>query len=331
MLDTGLSILGNFRTVCYVEREAFAASQLVALMASKCLDEAPVWSDLATFNGRQWRGRVDCIIGGLPCQPYSVVGKRIGNDDQRSWGDGDGPIPHALRIIREVRPAMVFLENVPAWVTGGFFQPVAEELLAMGYRVERPLFVAAEDVGAAHKRERAFILAHRDSIKRSANSAKPNPRADWRHNFARSKSELEHTKSIAIQRRSQLIEPTDGHSNGSGKMGNANNEDVQRGGQNENTKRREKPHGHAGLANRIFAPGPEDSRWTDIINECPWLAPATFPRVRMLVNGRPVLVDASRNYQLRAIGNGAVPLGFALAVETLAREAGINIAYGGVN
>lgn len=162
MLDLGLRIAGDFRTVCYVEREAFAASQLVALMEAGCLDVAPVYADLSTFDGRPWRGKVDWLIGGLPCQPYSVAGKRIGNEDKRSWGDGDGPIPHAIRIIGEVDPAVVCFENVPAWVTGGFFQPVAEALSAMGYRVEKPLFIAAEDVGASHKRERVFVMAHRE-------------------------------------------------------------------------------------------------------------------------------------------------------------------------
>lgn len=160
MLDLGLHAAFAARTVCYVEREAFAASQLVALMESGLLDAAPVWSDLATFDARAWRGRVDCIIAGLPCQPYSAAGKREGNDDRRSWGEGDGPIPHFLRIVDESRPAVVWLENVTAWVMGGFFRPVGEELCRLGYELEKPLLLAASDVGASHQRERVFIMAH---------------------------------------------------------------------------------------------------------------------------------------------------------------------------
>ena len=68
-----------------------------------------------------------------------------------------------LRIIDEVRPALVFFENVSAWVTDGHFRNVGERLSEMGYRVERPLFVTAASVGAPHGRERVFILAYRDS------------------------------------------------------------------------------------------------------------------------------------------------------------------------
>src|SRR5690349_6611360 len=115
MHDLGLGTAFLTRTVCYVEREAFPASQLVALMEAGCVDEAPIWSDLATSDARPWRGLVDGIVAGLPCQPYSPAGKQRGNEDTRSWGEGDGPIPNFLRIVGEARPAVVFLENVPAW------------------------------------------------------------------------------------------------------------------------------------------------------------------------------------------------------------------------
>jgi len=160
MHDLGLGSVFHARTVCYVEREAFSASQLVALMEAECLDTAPVWSDLSTFDARVWRGVVDCVVAGLPCQPYSVAGKREGNDDRRAFGDGDGPIVHFLRIVAECRPAVVFLENVPAWVTGGWFRPVGDELCRLGYELEAPLFLAADDVGAAHQRERVWLMAY---------------------------------------------------------------------------------------------------------------------------------------------------------------------------
>jgi len=163
MLDLAIGAAFDARTVCYVEREAFSCAQLVNLMEAGCMDEAPIWSDLATFDGRAWRGAVDIVVAGLPCQPYSVAGKRQGNTDHRSHGeDGEGPIPHALRIIDEVRPAVVYLENVPAWVAAReqWFKPVGERLSAMGYRIERPLFLAASDVGASHRRERVFLMAY---------------------------------------------------------------------------------------------------------------------------------------------------------------------------
>ena len=72
------------RTVAYIEREAPAAAQLVTLMEAECLDAAPVYSDLLTFRGRDWRGKVDCVIAGFPCQDISLAGKRAGLDGARS-------------------------------------------------------------------------------------------------------------------------------------------------------------------------------------------------------------------------------------------------------
>ncbi len=144
------------RTVCYVEREAWAVAHLAAAMEAGWLDRAPVWSDLATFDGRPWRGAVDLVVAGLPCQPFSCAGKRRGNDDERAiW-------PEFCRIVDECAPALVFLENVPAFVTGAFFRPVGERLSELGYTVEDPLFLAAEDLGGTHRRQRVWILAHRE-------------------------------------------------------------------------------------------------------------------------------------------------------------------------
>ena len=84
-LRAGLEFLGvDHRTVCYVEREAPAAAQLVALMEAGALDAAPVWSDLLTFRGEHWRGKVDCIVAGFPCQDISIAGRRAGLDGKRS-------------------------------------------------------------------------------------------------------------------------------------------------------------------------------------------------------------------------------------------------------
>jgi DNA (cytosine-5)-methyltransferase 1 len=156
-LDLGLDIAtcGATRTVCYVEREAFAAAILAARMEEKALDAAPVWSDLRTFDGRPWRGVVDCITGGYPCQPFSFAGKRLGEHDERHlW-------PDIARIVGEVEPGIVFFENVAGHLTLGF-DAVRADLERLGYRVAAGLFSAAE-VGASHRRERLFILGVADS------------------------------------------------------------------------------------------------------------------------------------------------------------------------
>lgn len=150
------------RCAALCEWEAYAASTLLARMADASLEQAPVWcGDLRDFNATGFRGLVDILTAGLPCQPYSCAGKKQGNTDARSWGeDGDGPIPGFLRIVGECRPAVVFLENVPTWVRAGWFRPVGDELCRMGYEIVEPVFLAAGDVGASHQRERVFILAH---------------------------------------------------------------------------------------------------------------------------------------------------------------------------
>ena len=150
-LDLGVRLARpDARTVCYVEREAFAVANLVAAIQEGLMDEAPVWSDLATFDGGPWRGRVDWLIGGIPCQPHSTAGQRHGADDERDlW-------PDAARIIREVRPGIVFLENVPG-IMGYYHERIGPELRGMGYRTEEGLFSAAE-VGAPHARERFFVF-----------------------------------------------------------------------------------------------------------------------------------------------------------------------------
>lgn len=154
-LDLGLAIAcPGYRAVGYVERETYAAAILVARMEDATLDPAPVWDDLATFDGRPWRGAVDVVTAGYPCQPFSVAGKRKGSDDPRHlW-------PHVARIIAEAEPPFVFLENVANHLRLGFPE-VAAGLVGMGYRLAAGLFTAAE-VGAPHKRERLFILAIRE-------------------------------------------------------------------------------------------------------------------------------------------------------------------------
>jgi DNA (cytosine-5)-methyltransferase 1 len=140
------------RLVCACELDAFAASVLVARMADEALDQAPVWDDVRTFDGRPWRGVVDCVAAGFPCQPWSNAGKRRGMEDERwIW-------PDIARIIREVQPGWVFLENVPGLVHGGLGAVLAD-LAALGFDAEWDVFSAAQ-VGAPHRRERLFILGH---------------------------------------------------------------------------------------------------------------------------------------------------------------------------
>jgi len=157
-LDLALRIaLPQARCVCYVEDEITVASILAARIAEGSLDDAPIWSDVRRFDGRPWRGKVDGIIGGFPCQDLSVAGKRAGIQGKRSglWAE-------FARITREVRPGWVFIENVPGLLANKAMRRVLGDLSALGFDAEW-MCVRASDVGAPHKRERVFILAYSPS------------------------------------------------------------------------------------------------------------------------------------------------------------------------
>jgi len=154
-LELGLrAALPESRVVGYVEREAFAASVLLARMEEKAMEPAPIWcGDLTDCDFTPFIGQVDCITAGFPCQPWSVAGKRKGTDDERWLWD------HIVDTIRTVRPRYVFLENVPGLVTGGGLPAVLRSLAEIGFDAEW-MCLRASAVGASHRRERVFILAH---------------------------------------------------------------------------------------------------------------------------------------------------------------------------
>lgn len=161
-LDLGVELaVPAARTVCMVEREAFAVAQLVSAMEAGLVAPAPVWSDARTFDGRPWRGVVDMLIGGIPCQPHSLAGRKRGAHDERDlWSD-------ARRIIVRARPWAVLIENVAGMLSAGSdeiagAERVWRDLRKMGFAVEAGLFTAAE-VGASHERERLFIFGVADA------------------------------------------------------------------------------------------------------------------------------------------------------------------------
>lgn len=314
MLDEAVRlVLPGARVVVHVEREAYAAAVLAARMADGSLDEAPIWASLSDFDGRPWRGLVDIVTASPPCQPYSVAGKREGNTDRRSWGDGDGPIPNMLRIIEECCPSLLFFENVPAWVTGGWFRPVGDELSRMGYEIEEPVFLAASDIGAAHERERVFVLA-----------IAPGERGKQIANGCRQGLAVPElcVDQMADTRHGQLQEPgrgpegRDGTGSASETVAHTRGAELAGRTQQPNTQCATAPGG----CGSIFAPGPSDPRWADILKDTPWLAPAIEPGLRQSFAGQSVVVDACRADQLRATGNQVCALQAAVAFADLLRR-----------
>ena len=152
----GLKRAGLCRTVCYVENDPYAQAVLQARMRDGSLDEAPIWDDVTTFDGEAWRGVVDLVAGGFPCQDISVAGKGAGINGARSglWGE-------MWRIICEVRPRLVFVENVPALLGRGLGR-VLGDLAASGYDAEWDC-IPASALGAHHQRDRIWIVAYSNS------------------------------------------------------------------------------------------------------------------------------------------------------------------------
>ena len=148
----GGKLLG-WRTVCAVEWEAYPASVLCARQNDGILPPFPIWDDVQTFDAKPWRGIIDVVSGGFPCQDISIAGNGDGLDGERS-----GMWREMARIISEVRPRYAFVENSPMLVTRGL-ERVLADLTAMGYD-SRWGVVSAADIGANHQRRRIWIVAH---------------------------------------------------------------------------------------------------------------------------------------------------------------------------
>lgn len=146
----GGGILGGkslgWRTVCAVEYEQYAAEVLLHRQNTGELEAFPVWDDVRTFDGRPWRGIVDVVSGGFPCQAWSTAA-RGRNNAANLW-------PELLRIISEVEPRYIWCENVDE----AAIVMAQENLTDCGYSTRRAM-VGAYHVGADHPRERWWLFA----------------------------------------------------------------------------------------------------------------------------------------------------------------------------
>ena len=155
----GGKLLG-WRTVCAVEWEPYAACVLAARQNDGFLPPFPIWDDIQTFDGRPWKGIVDVVSGGFPCQDISAAGKGAGIDGERS-----GMWREMARVVGEVRPRFVFVENSPMLTSRGL-GVVLGDLASMGFDARWGVLGAA-DVGANHQRDRIWIVgkaAHANRI-----------------------------------------------------------------------------------------------------------------------------------------------------------------------
>ena len=147
-LDLGLERAG-WQCVGQVEIDPFATAVL-----AKHWPDVRRWSDVREITASDIVGSVgrpDAIVGGFPCQPWSVAGRKLGADDPRHlW-------PEYYRLICDLRPRWVVGENVPGLLSTGA-DAVLADLEAAGYTCW-PIVLGADDVGAPHRRKRVFFVA----------------------------------------------------------------------------------------------------------------------------------------------------------------------------
>jgi DNA (cytosine-5)-methyltransferase 1 len=134
----------------------------------------PQWrvheEDLSQFDGRPYKG-VDLLAGGLPCPPFSVAGKQLGKDDERNL------FPAAIRLVDEIRPKAIMIENVRGFLDAVFEDYrgfIKGELKALGYEAHWRL-LNASDYGVPQLRPRVVIVAIEDQYKDNFEWPAPSP------------------------------------------------------------------------------------------------------------------------------------------------------------
>ena len=282
----GGGILGGhllgWRTVCAVEWEAYPASVLVARQNDKILPTFPIWDDVQTFDGKPWRGIVDVVSGGFPCQDISVAGKGDGLDGERS-----GMWREMARIIGEVRPRYAFVENSPMLTTRGL-GTVLRDLAQLGYDAEWGV-LGADDVGANHHRKRIWLLAYSNIY----SNIRSQPTSNGTPNQAERKSRTQHSSTRQSCGTSDVFrtDSMQGYEE-SNILANTSIKRLQR-------------HGDKRINDKSI----KQTRfpWVSFDGGCRrWWA--VEPNVDRVVNGMAARVD-----RIKAIGNGQVPLCAATA------------------
>lgn len=350
-LDLGVKLAcPDARTVCYVEQEPFCQRIIQCRVRNGLLDDAPIWDDVTTFDGTPWRGSVDIIFGGFPCTDISSAGKRRGifGPESSLWFE-------FARIVRDVRPRLVFVENADDLVNRGLAE-VLGSLAEMGFDAEWGCFKASE-VGAPHIRDRCFVLAdagcermgrrqHATGAGGEAASACVGCEAVGNaHGLGcgarRAESEFLEWGTGAVGTGGTVLADADDGRFRTGEPGlwirRGKSDTARRGVDLANTAH-DRCEGGAcveagddgtdarGYADRIFPPGRFDyDGWSAYLKRYPNCAPAVDAqsKIRRGVDGVAAWMD-----RIHAIGNAVVPLQAATAFVVLARRLGVMEADG---
>ena len=323
----GGGILGGhllgWRTVCAVEWEPYAACVLASRQNDGVLPPFPIWDDVQTFDGRPWRGIVDVISGGFPCQDISAAGKGAGIDGERS-----GMWREMARIIHEVRPRFVFVENSPMLTSRGL-GTVLGDLASMGFDARWGVLGAA-DVGAPHQRDRIWIRAKRRDIlphaelhghgwreQQSESAEKTNVANTNSLNDAVRRNGQDHAESVAgggYEPRGSLGDSGAGCQESTGEGSNVDNANSAHGEGDQRSKRTQPKHANPDSAGPCPLTENTRSVWgigsqTDAYKKTGgerWNGSVQWWEVEPDL-GRVADGVAARVDRLKAIGNGQVP------------------------
>ena len=289
----GTKLLG-WRHVGYVEYERYCQQVIAQRIKDGILSEAPIFGDVREFvqsgAAKKYKGFVDVVTAGFPCQPFSVAGKRKGKEDERNmW-------PSTIQIIRDVQPRYALLENVPGLLNSGYFQEILGSLAQARYDAKW-IVLGADDVGAPHRRKRLWIKATSQDPKRGRcvhwehEEERVQVREQWEPGSGGRERVLREASNVADTSNIRLEEH--GHSQA---------EDVIERG-------KEVPNTSSERLEGWESSGRESEEHSSSSGSCWW---STEPNVGRMANG-----VASRVDRLKAIGNGQVPLVVAQAWEIL--------------
>ena len=302
------------QTIGYSEIEPYAQAILHARMRDGWLDSAPIWPDIKTLE-KSHIGNVDIIYGGIPCQPHSIAGKRKREEDARDlW-------PDTYRILRDVRPRFFLLENVSGFSTRSGESPafawrILDDLTRIGYEF-RWTHIAAQEVGAPHRRKRFFLLAY--------TRCEHEHLFEWFHGKEpeTSSSGVAYTNTGLRESKEEQILPRWNTSGNIGSelgdpTGSRQLESTENNREAAKKRRLEwitkenignPSEGRTETSQSIsFPSGPDQyAQWDATIKRYGQLAPAIESNLRGRVDGLAVGVDKYRRKRLEGLGNGVVP------------------------
>jgi len=301
----GEKLVGGYETVAFCEYDEHAQKVL-----RKHWPDTEIIGDIRELadDADRFRGLVDIITGGYPCQPFSTAGKRRGDqDDRHLW-------PEMLRVIKAVRPRWVIGENVAGHITMGL-DTVLSDLEGAGYS-SRCYVIPAVAADAPHRRDRCWIVAHADSSGESngtinarsgrgklGQAAHHDPNADSQRSHRaeqhqqrgskpadRQKRELGSVRKVLAGRGDAAERGASdvGHAIGSGQRENVADADSKRGCSGDTQRQDAKAVGQSSRHQRQYAGGV--ATWQ------------SEPRVCRVSHGVP-----GRVHRLRQLGNSIVP------------------------